>query len=545
MADSDKTLQILIQLGVLGKEDAAAVNDLLKQTKQDIGDMNQSMPENLAAWEKFKDRLKGAGEGAEGIHEHIHNLRALMAGAGPEAAELGHLLHFAFNPVMLGGAALAAGMEAYFHWVEKAQERQREMTLDLQKHNDFLREAIKLTGNFYENQFKIAQAIAEARAQQNSLTEELKAFEDQAKVYDQAQNDDLANRIELRKGENTLLEDQIQLLENIGKLTPAQAEQDKLRLQHQERLAEIGDKVVKAKSDYESAKSNEDEELKKVGGRGAFTPDAIGAANEAAAKADVALKQAQMYAGQAGNDEINRLKEAQKKNMDEWEKHGEEWDPATGQLKGVAYRNANQEYINQIKQTQQLKEDAEKNLPALTATNAIAQQHLKDIQGLHDKFQGMDAALELLKQKWVTLAGEAPAQVQQENQRAALESINAMLKGGAKPGDIFKQGIDAMFTLDHLQQNTGFTAADFLQRGTPAQKAWIQHLQAQAAAVSDLETAIGNNGNTVLGNINSLIKTVNSSTQAHAETAKWAATIEAKIAGIVAQIASLQSVGIH
>jgi len=41
MADSDKTLEILIKLGVIGREDAAAVKDLLGEMNQQAAFTNE------------------------------------------------------------------------------------------------------------------------------------------------------------------------------------------------------------------------------------------------------------------------------------------------------------------------------------------------------------------------------------------------------------------------------------------------------------------------------------------------------------------------
>lgn len=82
MADSDSTLKILIQLGVIGKEDVAAVKDLLQQTGEAGAaagsEMTESMPENLAAWKNYSKTLGGAGEEAEGFQLKGRELNRVM-----------------------------------------------------------------------------------------------------------------------------------------------------------------------------------------------------------------------------------------------------------------------------------------------------------------------------------------------------------------------------------------------------------------------------------------------------------------------------------
>ena len=58
MADSDKTLKLLIELGVIGKEDAQAAADLLKETgnKADVS----------------SDKFAGLGKNARALHSALH-----------------------------------------------------------------------------------------------------------------------------------------------------------------------------------------------------------------------------------------------------------------------------------------------------------------------------------------------------------------------------------------------------------------------------------------------------------------------------------------
>jgi hypothetical protein len=96
MAD-DKTLDILIRLGVIGKEDLAAANELMREEKGIADSMNGSMPENLAGLEKEKDALKAAGESAKtsgaehhALHMALHKLNEIVPGLGSVMAMLSH-----------------------------------------------------------------------------------------------------------------------------------------------------------------------------------------------------------------------------------------------------------------------------------------------------------------------------------------------------------------------------------------------------------------------------------------------------------------------
>jgi len=97
MADSDKTLEILIKLGVIGREDAAAVKDLLGEMNQQAEVMNGSVPENLRNLEKQGKGLKEVGEGAKhsgtehrALHMALDKLNEVIPGLGSSLAMLSH-----------------------------------------------------------------------------------------------------------------------------------------------------------------------------------------------------------------------------------------------------------------------------------------------------------------------------------------------------------------------------------------------------------------------------------------------------------------------
>jgi len=553
MADSDKALDILIRLGILGKEDLVAFKQLMSETGQSAQELGSSlmMPESwqgqAAAVEKYGRGLKAAGEGAEGAGHHLHELRSLMAGAGPEAAELGHLLHFAFNPLMLGGAALAGGMELYFHWVEKTAERYKEMNETLQKHNEYLHELLKAGGNIYENQVKIAEAIADASAKQNSLTQQFKEFEERARAFDLAQNDALEERIGKRKAESDILQGQITMLEQMGAITKPQAEQAKIEAEHQEKLAAIRDKIIKDASDYNSAKTDYDKELKDAGGPGAMGPRAVGAAQAAALNAQNAFTQAQMDAGEKGADELRRLQQARTENRAQWDKHGTEWEtsgPNAGQLKAVGYRQQQESLDQQIRTQEARMKTASDNLGTLAEAAKVATQKLEETKTLSDKFEAMGAKLNELRQKWQDDSTAAPKEIAEETQRAALEKVNALEKGGATPRSIYENAIAAMEQLTTMRDRTGHPPDYWLNAGTKQQREQVQGLRAQVNALGDLESAVGMNGDEVLAGISRIVQLQLGHQMTMQSVMGNVAALEARLAQLQAQAANGRTVNI-
>ena len=92
----NNTLEILIKLGVIGKEDAAAVQDLLQETGKSTDDLSK--------------KTKAAAGASQEHNEHLHESRLLFNELNRIVPGLGHLLHAAFaGPV---GPAIALGCGA-------------------------------------------------------------------------------------------------------------------------------------------------------------------------------------------------------------------------------------------------------------------------------------------------------------------------------------------------------------------------------------------------------------------------------------------------
>jgi hypothetical protein len=108
MADADKTLKLLIELGVLGKEEAEAANSLLDEAKQstaalakEMGVLTESADEAEKILAKTGEAAKGVGDAAEKGGEGVHGFNL----HGRETFHLAEML----NRVLPGsGEALKA-----------------------------------------------------------------------------------------------------------------------------------------------------------------------------------------------------------------------------------------------------------------------------------------------------------------------------------------------------------------------------------------------------------------------------------------------------
>lgn len=99
MADSDKTLELLIKLGVLGKNDAAAAKQLIEETKA-------AAEQNTAATKEGTKATEKAGEATEKTTGFHKKWKDAIKGVQHEFPMLAHLAHMALSPITLSVAAL-------------------------------------------------------------------------------------------------------------------------------------------------------------------------------------------------------------------------------------------------------------------------------------------------------------------------------------------------------------------------------------------------------------------------------------------------------
>ena len=552
MADSDKTLKLLIELGVIGKEDAQALNDLLGESKNAAQGLNQSMPEGWEAMGKYKAAMGGTGDSAEGLHGHLNGLRQLMRGAGPEAAELGHLLHFAFNPAMLAGAVAAGGFEVYFKWLEKSQEKQKEMTADLQKHNDYLREMIKLKGNVNELEIEHAKSLAAARVEAEGLTKQIEHAEEVCKMFAEADKLTMASREAASKRENSLIENRIGLIEDLGKITKAEAEQSKLIVEHQEKLAAIQNDISQKRTAAVSAENALKDYVAALAGNGykpsgnmaggfSLSPEAIASGDD---QSRILKKQAEYYedAKKTGETELKRLETLRDQTEAHKKAHGSEYDGATGKLWSSVDEQQIKDLNQQIAQQKGLIADASENLLSIEQAAAEAADTAKILHEANKTLGRLFSELNAATNAFKDAQTQGAAGKNAEQQNFGIAATDARLKGGATPAGIFANAINAMAILDHMQEKTGFGPEYYSRRGTPQQKSYIQHLQDQVMALSQLESAVGNNGHSVIGAINEVVKTAGENSQElNRVTIKWMTSLNNQFSTMKKQIESLST----
>jgi hypothetical protein len=495
--NSDSALKLLIDLGVVGMDDVNAAKDLIKETGQAgkgaAEDIGGSMPENLAAWKNYRKVVGDAGEGTEGLHEKIHGLTILMRGAGPVAGELGHLLHFAMNPAFLGAALGAGAEEIYFKWLEKREEKYKSL-IDLgQKLNDSVREIIKSGKTEDEEFIEFNKTLAEAQANARGLAQDLSRDKEFGELAAEGMDAALTRAENLHKATADISKRMVDMFEAMGRLQPGEGDQLKLQIEHAAKLKEYDDERKRAAADLSAKQGQLDQAGKDIGRYGDERSILTGKemADNVAQRNEVIIAK-YLEVKKAFTDADNAAKNAMSK------------DGVTSDsyVKALDLRNS---LFTQM-QSYQGQYDAAKNSNwAAEYDKAAADKLWTDFQAAKETIKGLREDVDKARQKLQDITSANAGKIGAENQSFGMEAVTDIFKKGGSVSSIFSDAINAMAALNNMKDQTGFTPADVLQRGNPSQIAYIQHLQAQVAALQALEMAVGNQ-TSVIAAINTAAK---------------------------------------
>jgi hypothetical protein len=569
-ADNEKIFSLLLQLGIVGKEDLGAFKQMLGEVKDEAGDMTQSMPANLAGWEQYKNKLNEAGAGAEGLHGHLHNLRTLMAGAGPEARELGHLLHFAFNPLMLAGAAAGLGLEQTFKWIERIQERQHEMIEQAQKFNDLVREMINFGDTADEKFVKMSRTMAEMAMHGREVADALKTHLDYLELGKVAWDANREAAKAIADDTLTARDGMIDMLAAAGKITPLQAEKAKFADAENKKIVEAQAASDKAKADLDFKGAEKRQVDKTLRGLGSEEDVAIAKddADDAAksnknvidshkGQVDLAGKVMRYFSGIIAqhfphSDQPGELGGDAKKIIggvtpDELKGISDKWEKLFATNKelfaGPGGSEAKEAFEKLVDTARTLNvantnyQNAVKNQPGLDRAAITADANYDAFTKLTDQSKQLAGEIDKLKINAKT-AADTLARVQADVARdTAVHDTTEAFKNGDTEKSIFEKGIAAMHELDQTQSRTGHGVDFFLRQGTPQQKQYYKNLLDQVQALKELEDALGNHGTTVIEFINKVVSKVVGGQQAlHNATIDYLIGIESRMATMKSQI---------
>jgi len=169
MADSDNTLKLLIQLGIIGQADAQAAKDLLVETKKSAEDLSASMPESWQKQENFNKAIGGGSRAAEEYSKHAEGMRKVIGELNRVVPGLGEAFK-AVETTMEGGNATL---------ILVALAIQATMT-----YWDLYKEKVTAAAEAQAKAFdKIRESTRAALDEQKSFTEEMKAAAEPQDAY--------------------------------------------------------------------------------------------------------------------------------------------------------------------------------------------------------------------------------------------------------------------------------------------------------------------------------------------------------------------------
>ena len=129
---ADSTLDILVKLGVVGKEQVEQANRILEETKRQT-------TQNTGVAKEATEAIKEQGEKTEGLEINQRALKMALRQINPELAQLGHALRFATEGMAFMGSIIAvalaykAAKDALKEWnaeMDKAAEKAADPTFE-------------------------------------------------------------------------------------------------------------------------------------------------------------------------------------------------------------------------------------------------------------------------------------------------------------------------------------------------------------------------------------------------------------------------------
>jgi len=183
MADSDKTLKLLIELGVIGKEDAEAANKLLEESKAATGGLSKEMGVLNVTSADVTKALDKTGEGAEMSRMSMRRLAHAMGSEVPGGAALMEAGFSAAEGGMMSSTfLLIAGIEMLKSAIEKINKE----TEQSRKLSEALADADRATNKIIDAQrTALEQAdVAQAEFFHNYIHNAHDAFDAETKLYE-------------------------------------------------------------------------------------------------------------------------------------------------------------------------------------------------------------------------------------------------------------------------------------------------------------------------------------------------------------------------
>jgi len=449
----DKVLSLLIQWGVLNQEVVEQARSEVRGLTEDTDELGQSMPENWQLFEKYKKVLGDTGKEALTAERATHLLHLTLKSMGADIPGLGILLRGLFNPITLGTAGGIAAEEVYFRWLEKREQKYRDLITLAQRVNDSIRAIFQAEKSGDEQFVEFTKAMAEAREHGRGLAADLENmahFADAAREAAAAADDRMA---QLHQTTADVQGRIVDLLEQMGKLSPGQSEQLKAQIEHAKKLKEIEDNRKKAVDDVSHRQLEVDQAKKVVSSYGS---------------------EDQLFKNrQKAEQQVARLEQT----ILDYQKIATDWKTAQDAVfadnkKGITISAEREKLLDDLAR-QKLSMDttyqkAKEQLPSAEQEKIRTSKAYEEFQAAKETVKGFQLELDKAKNKLSEINTAAAPKIAEENQRFGLEAITGLLKNGQNIQQIFNDGVLALAGIQQAVQKWGETVPEIEARGKKA-----------------------------------------------------------------------------
>jgi len=162
MDSSNNILEILIKLGYIGADQAAAARSALAGIKEETGDLSESLPEGSKLWEKYKNVLSDTGTQTEKTAGHSREMRRVMGELDRVLPGLGEGFRGLINgmgPMLVLVEGIQAAVTWWNFYEEKVKAVADAQAAALDKMRDATKKLVEENTNFANSLENIETAV--------------------------------------------------------------------------------------------------------------------------------------------------------------------------------------------------------------------------------------------------------------------------------------------------------------------------------------------------------------------------------------------------
>jgi hypothetical protein len=543
-AASDNTLDILIKLGFIGADQADSARAAIGGVKKETGDLSQSLPEGSALFEKYKNVIGQTGGASLTTRQATSALHAALRGMGADIPGIGALMHGIFNPITIGLVGGIGGIEAYFGWLKKTEEKYHDLITLAQKVNADVQDIVKSGASADEKFVAFNKAIATAhensRGLANSLAEDAK-FANAMRESMDASADRLA---QMHKDATEITFKTITLLEATGAVTPQQADSMKTAQAHAAKMQEFEDARAKTAGEVAAKQAEVNQARKDIAKAGGNDEGSIARAETNKQYSDD--REQRLGATILG---YQKFKEDMKAAFDAATAAAASHGIDSGEYK-KAFDLATS-LSDQAQKQKEIYDKANADYPGAVSAKVRDDKAFNDIVASIGALKGLTEELDKLKQKLAELDAAQAGPISTENQAYGMEQTVKRVKGGESVNEIFKEGAEAIALINQKtgawgesvdQIHTAGAAARFRKENLPTGQAlnqndqrdidrdkFITEQQQHVEALRELYQAMNFNSEAILGSLNASVGALRTSADIATASKQYIDSIHAEL----------------